>query len=70
MKGRFAELRQQHNDRAWLAWHVAYLPRGKHPVKLQKLLMRERVVQTPEQMLAIAKSWTLALGGKIEGRPN
>lgn len=37
MRGRSALLKREHNDRAWLAWHVAYLPRAKKPVKLKDL---------------------------------
>ena len=42
MRGRSTYLKREHNDRAWLAWHIAYLPRAKKPVKLKAL-------QSPEQ---------------------
>lgn len=53
-----------------MAWHVAALGRAqKRLPKLSKLLIREprrqRAPQTSEQMLAVAKMWTAALGGTI-----
>lgn len=71
MKGRASELRRAHNDRAWLAWHAAALPRMKKFPELKKLVIRDpAAAQTAEQMMAIAKQWALALGGTISGKPN
>ncbi|MBR1193240.1 hypothetical protein [Bradyrhizobium sp. AUGA SZCCT0160] len=70
MKARIAELEREHNDRAWLAWHTAALPRSKKFPALKKLMIRERHTQTAEQMLAVAKQWTAALGGEFKGKPN
>lgn len=62
-------LRQQrdHNDRAWLAWHVAFLTRvepKKFP-KLEKLLARapvgRRKPQTAQQQQAIMTAMFTAM---------
>jgi hypothetical protein len=60
MAGRGDALARQHNERAWLAWHIAALPRAKKFPKLEKMMVKagpvKRVRQTPEQMLMIAKA--------------
>lgn len=43
-------LQREHNDRAWLAWHIAVLPHMKPIPKLDELLIKPRVQQTTEQM--------------------
>jgi len=71
LKAKAAQLRREHNERAWLAYHTAYLPRAKKPPKLSKLQVREQPRrQTPHEMLAAARQWTIFLGGKIKSRPN
>lgn len=60
-----------HNERAWLAWHIALLGRVKKVPPLSKLLHRKgakRTQQTPAQMLAIARMWTAAMGGEDRTR--
>ncbi|RZJ19125.1 MAG: hypothetical protein EON91_02710 [Brevundimonas sp.] len=54
-KGRAAESAQQ--NRAWLAWHIAALPRLKKFPALDKLLGRRRRVrsQAPDELLANIK---------------
>lgn len=68
--GKAAQFTREHNERAWLAWYTAALPRFKKFPQLRKLMIRERNSQSPEQMLAIAKQWTLLLGGEVKGKPN
>jgi len=68
--GKQAQFTREHNERAWLAWYTAAMPRFKKFPKLRALQVRERRTQSPEQMLAIAKQWTLALGGEVKGKPN
>ena len=50
---------REHNDRAWLAWHIAVLTRTKKLQKLDDLLVKvgggKRAPQTESQMLSIAK---------------
>lgn len=43
-------LDREHNDRAWQAWHTAYLPRSEQPVALKKLLTgaAANAVEPPE----------------------
>lgn len=57
-----------HNERAWLAYHIAGLPRQKKFPPLRRLMMhdRERRPQSQQQMQAVARQWTLLLGGKVE----
>lgn len=70
MKGAAAEFRRAHNERAWLAWYTAALPRFKKFPALNELQIRDRTPQSPEQMLATVKQWTLLLGGEVKGKPN
>ena len=61
-------LEREHNERAWLAWHIAALTRAKKLPKLETLMHRRRGVatkQTPEQMLGIVKMLNAAFGGKV-----
>jgi hypothetical protein len=63
-----ARLRREHNERAWLAWHVEALRRAKKVPPLKKLYAREprqRRAQSWQDMQAAAKAWTLLLGGKV-----
>ena len=70
--GEEARLQREHNDRAWLAWHVARLSmvNPKKFPKIEKLMVRGRgkrraAKQTPEQMLAVVKMLNAAYGGSI-----
>lgn len=58
-------LEREHNDRAWLAWHVAALTRVKKMPKLQSLTVkrRRRRPQTWQEQLAICKMITAYHGG-------
>ena len=62
--------RREHDERAWLAWHIAALGRTKKMPKLSDLmsknLERRTMPQTPEQIEANLK---LAFGYKPEGAP-
>lgn len=61
----------EHNERAWLAYHVGVLHRTKKLPPLRKLQVRipDQHRQSPEEMQAILKQWTLSSGGKIV-KPN
>ena len=39
MRGAAARLDRDHNERAWAAWHIAYLPMAKRAVPLSDLLV-------------------------------
>lgn len=57
---RAAVLRREHNDRAWLAWHIAALPKAKRLPSLQSLLAPpERKLQatTWQQQHAVMQQW-------------
>lgn len=64
--GKSAQLTREHNERAWLAWHTAGLPRYKTFPALRKLLIRDRTPQSADKMQAIAKQWIVQVGGKVE----
>jgi hypothetical protein len=69
--GKQAQLNREHNERAWLAWYTAAMPRFKTFPKLRALQVRSRkAAQSPDEMLAIAKQWTVLLGGEVKGKPN
>ena len=56
----------EHNERAWLAWHVAALQRTKKIPSLQKLTMKPRIRQSKlEEQLQGLKNWVQASGGKV-----
>jgi len=66
MQGASQRRIREHDDRAWLAWHTAnltaYAPaKGREFIKLETLYhqpeTRQQIRQTPEQQLAIARSW-------------
>lgn len=51
---------REHNERAWLAYHIAALPRAKKFPKIEAMMIkgdarRRRIRQTPEQMMAICR---------------
>lgn len=68
MKGRAAQFRREHNDRAWGAWHIAGLQRSKRMPALRKLQIRDRKPQSWQQMKATAKQLTHMFGGEIKAR--
>lgn len=58
--------RRAQNDRAWLAWHIAALPKLKRLPKLEKLMVRRRAVprrrrQSMEEQIEIAQRWHAAV---------
>ncbi|QUS40573.1 hypothetical protein RPMA_18315 [Tardiphaga alba] len=68
--GKQALFTREYNERALMAWQIAYFPRSKRPVPLRQMMARdrERKPQSPEQMLAIAKQWTQLMGGAIKSK--
>ncbi|RVK61942.1 hypothetical protein CN162_01475 [Sinorhizobium meliloti] len=61
-------LRREHNDRAWLAWHIEALARQKKMPRLKELARastaKPRRRQSIEEQIAIAQAWTAALTRK------
>lgn len=53
--GKAEALEREHNERAWLAWHTAAMPRMKDFPKLEKLLYRQKPKRemTPDEMWAL-----------------
>ena len=55
--GKAAQLRREHNERAWLAWHFAALSRAKKMPEARRLMVRDsnavRRGQTPDEQMAI-----------------
>jgi len=57
-------LQREHNDRAWLAWHTAYLHRVTRMPPLSELLFKPQSrAQTPEQMREIGLMIYRTFGG-------
>lgn len=70
-EGKAEQFVREHDERAWLAWHISALPRSKRLPPLKKLLSKRRSKkpQSAEHMLLIAKQWTLLLGGEVTSKP-
>ena len=65
LEGNAARLRNEHNQRAWLAWHSAMLPRYKKQPRLDSLLIRDKPkAQGIRDMISTAKAWVNALKKK------
>ncbi|CAI2936036.1 hypothetical protein [Aminobacter niigataensis] len=58
-------LKREHNDRAWVVWHIEALSRQKKLPKLKDLLhdapKKSKRRQTVEEQIAIAHRWTAAM---------
>jgi len=65
LEGVQLRLEREHQARAWLAWHIAALPRAKRLPKLEDLLgKREQAVKRPKssaEIEALVRRW---LGGE------
>jgi hypothetical protein len=65
MRGAMQRLEIEHDARAWLAWHTAYLPAAKKRPKLKDLMVKRKARrQTVEEQIAIAKQWTAFMARK------
>lgn len=65
LKGQGVREVREHNGRAWLAWHVAFLPRQKRPIPLRKLMMRppgRRKAQSWQQIKSAVAGWVSHAG--------
>lgn len=60
-----------HNDRAWLAWHIAALGRTKKFPDLSKLQAKKANGISPpmEKQLHNLQRWVAATGGKVIVKP-
>ena len=58
-------LMDEHNERAWTAWHVAALQRNKRLPNLKSLLTEKKRPLTMEEQIEGLKNWVQATGGKI-----
>jgi hypothetical protein len=57
---------QQHNERAWQAWHTAGLTRARKFPQLQSLLAKSQTrQQSMEDQIEGLKAWVIATGGKV-----
>jgi hypothetical protein len=67
LKGKSAQFRREHNERAWLAYHIAGLHRTRKMPPIRRLMLRDRdrAPQTLQQMKGSAAQWTTLLGGTI-----
>lgn len=65
MHGAGLRREREHNERAWLAWHIVALDRTKKLPKLETLLIsgKQARPQTPEEHELALKAIFLAFGG-------
>lgn len=67
MRGALRRLEIEHDGRAWLAWHTAYLPAAKKRPKLKDLMVKRKPRrQSVEEQIAIAKQWTAAMARRSD----
>jgi hypothetical protein len=67
MNGKLRAARREHNQRAWLAWHVAALHRAKKLPTLKSMLARDKPrAQSWQEQSNILASWSLAHNGKVK----
>jgi hypothetical protein len=60
-------IEREHNDRAWLAWHIAALQRTRRMPKLDELTHRRRMKrrQSSAEFWDIMRAHVIAAGGKV-----
>jgi hypothetical protein len=66
MNGKLRAARRDHNQRAWLAWHIAAMGRAKKIPRLASMLAKEKPRQQSwqEQQMILA-SWSVAHNAKV-----
>jgi hypothetical protein len=54
LEGARRRFEREQNERSWLAWHIAYLPRTKKPVDLRKMITgkKHQPMRWEEQLAA------------------
>jgi hypothetical protein len=60
LDGAASRLKREHNDRAWMAWHIAALSRQKKMAALSELTFAPEKVKrqmTPQELEAVTRSW-------------
>lgn len=63
---------REHNARAWLAFHIAYLPHQKRPVPLADLMIKPRREpsggskgwQSTAEIETVMRRWRFAMAGR------
>jgi hypothetical protein len=66
MHGKLRAARRDHNQRAWLAWHIAALQRTKKLPKLASLFAKEKPRQQSwQEQQMIMSSWAAAHNAKV-----
>ena len=57
---------KEHNEWAWIAWHIASMQRAKKIPPLSKLQIRKTMVpKTMEEQIEGLKNWVIASGGTV-----
>ena len=62
-EARTRKLTTEHNERAWLAWHIAGLSRAKRLPNLQKMMIKSkqpRRIQPWQEQMQIMDMWVHA----------
>lgn len=58
LDGAASRLKREHNDRAWMVWHIEALSRQKKIPKLAELTFApEKRPMNPAEIEAITRSW-------------
>jgi hypothetical protein len=66
MHGKLRAARRDHNQRAWLAWHIAALQRAKKLPRLKSMLAREKPrIQSWQEQVNIMQKWAMAHNAKL-----
>jgi hypothetical protein len=62
-------LENEHNGRAWLAWHIAVLPKQRRMPRLDSLMIKRRRAQqqTWQEQMTIFRMIAAAHGGNRNG---
>jgi hypothetical protein len=61
-------LENEHNGRAWLAWHIAVLPKQRRMPRLDTLTVKRSVrSQTWQEQMTICRMITVYHGGTVNG---
>jgi hypothetical protein len=72
-QAREIRLRREHNDRAWLAWHIAALQRTqKRLPPITKLMFKEKIIkpQTWQEQRRVVRIMNAMFGGIDKSKVN
>lgn len=68
LDGAAKRLRREHDERTWLAWHIAALQRAKKLPKLETMMSRKssrKNRQSVDEQIAVARAWHAAVTKRV-----